>query len=746
MKNNPIVRQRGSIPLVMVLVLALAVAIIGVTSYVNTSVRFEAQAEAEVRASRAAETALEIDMANMKQMTDSIRPAVPGIAEITNVCNLSKVPSDLFPSSAGYHFTRNIAVPVEDGLPVAAFASNGSSNATKTYHYVCEATVTYTPVNSPPVSVTMQRAFVHHVVPLFQYAIFFGGQSLPTVTGNGDLELNPGQNFTVGGRVHSNRNLYYGSNATLTFQGAVTSVASVAQNNSSPNDTAAHAGNWGNAATVFANGTPRIMPYQVAYIPFPCSTVGGVTNQTGPQEFVMMPVSGVADPNSKDREYSIAGLKILVNTGTSWVYLPDGTTRLYPRAISSTAGATDANPCAGTGHTIASTDSCGFAILTKDGTLVPWLKQSSATGTYNDLYQLLANTISPTQPGFDSNFPWLPNSIASIAWLGGASGRPILRFSRQTQDASGYDKVHDFRQVYSSGGRWMTCVSLDVSKLARAVDTPLTTDASTVTGVTLPSGDIAKIDLTVPNSTDYGLAAGKTLWNGVVSIHDIASTTETAANTKGVMLVDGQTLPTTVESTVAPGGGLTVVTDGSLYIIGDYNTGGMGTAVPTNNSGTSPTVTATPAYTVRPAAVMADAVNVLSGLWSPAYNMIAANSPSTRPAISTTYNTAILSGNVPSVSTVAYSGGVENFPRLLEDWGNGKVLTFYGSMVCLFASQYATSPWQGGYYGVPSRNWFFEPSFNDPNRLPPGTPNSITLTNGEWVRGIFDSNGDLMPN
>ena len=33
-----------------------------------------------------------------------------------------------------------------------------------------------------------------------------------------------------------------------------------------------------------------------------------------------------------------------------------------------------------------------------------------------------------------------------------------------------------------------------------------------------------------------------------------------------------------------------------------------------------------------------------------------------------------------------YSGGVENFPRFLEDW-SGKTFTYYGSMLELYNSQ-----------------------------------------------------------
>ncbi|MBK9991106.1 MAG: hypothetical protein IPP19_10315 [Verrucomicrobia bacterium] len=268
MKTYPLNRQRGSLPLVMILILALSIAMMGVTSYVNTAAKIVTQAEAKIKASHAAEAALEKSMADLNAHALSIRPGTPDLAGVTGVCNLSTVPTTLFPSSQGYTFTRNIAVPIENGIPITTFTN--ASDATKTYHYVSEASVTYAPPGGgPTATVTMQRAFTHQVIPLFQYAIFFGGSATTTVTpvpGNGDLEINPGQNFTVGGRVHSNNNVYYGSNATLTFQGVVTSAMATPIYGRSPRDP--RTGYYGNDAT-FNNGTPPISPYKVDFIAFP---------------------------------------------------------------------------------------------------------------------------------------------------------------------------------------------------------------------------------------------------------------------------------------------------------------------------------------------------------------------------------------------------------------------------------------------------------------------------------------------
>jgi len=70
-----------------------------------------------------------------------------------------------------------------------------------------------------------------------------------------------------------------------------------------------------------------------------------------------------------------------------------------------------------------------------------------------------------------------------------------------------------------------------------------------------------------------------------------------------------------------------------------------------------------------------------------------------------------------------YGGGLENFPRFLENWG-GVTMTYRGSLVSLFQSDYAKRrrwSWQN-YYSPPARDWQFDLRFQDPNNLPPGTP------------------------
>lgn len=176
-----------------------------------------------------------------------------------------------------------------------------------------------------------------------------------------------------------------------------------------------------------------------------------------------------------------------------------------------------------------------------------------------------------------------------------------------------------------------------------------------------------------------------------------------------VRVVNGRQLPEE---------GLTVATPLPVYVKGDFNAPNLG------SSDTSDT---------KPAALMGDAITILSDNWDDGN---AGKSLKQRAAKNTTINAALLGGIVKTVkqgNTMYYSGGVENFPRFLEDW-SGDTLTYNGSMVVMFESRFATKFWNapGNYYNAPTRNWAFDVNFLNPNRLPPMTPQFRKLVRGQW--------------
>lgn len=195
------------------------------------------------------------------------------------------------------------------------------------------------------------------------------------------------------------------------------------------------------------------------------------------------------------------------------------------------------------------------------------------------------------------------------------------------------------------------------------------------------------------------MACGQAPANGILYVSQ-------AGSLKGVRLVNGSQLPS---------GGLTVVSENPVYIRGDYNT-----------------------VNKQPAAVLGDAITVLSNNWGPNNSDTKGHDPTTshRPATSTTVNAAFALG--PKDESTPANGGngqLENVIRFLEDW-SGDTFTYRGSIISLWHSQRATGAWRccgdGGtnYYRPPTRNWGYDNLFD--TNLPPGTPSGTVFLRGRW--------------
>jgi hypothetical protein len=253
-------------------------------------------------------------------------------------------------------------------------------------------------------------------------------------------------------------------------------------------------------------------------------------------------------------------------------------------------------------------------------------------------------------------------------------------------------RMHDARRNNNIGdnNNRLYMADVDVAKLKQVIENPGTDPNSRITG--------------------YDPAAN---WNGIVYIQS------TNTDQTGVRLINGQSLPDPNRTaSVTPGGarGMTVATNSPLYIKGNYNADGT---INTNSS-RFPDSASEP-----PAAVIADAVTILSNAWNDANS--GKTMSSGRVASNTEVAAAILTGIVRSQGG-NYSGGVENFPRFLENW-SGKTVAIRGSMVCLFYSEVANQAWRNTgdgnkVYNAPTRSWGFNELFR--TLQPPGTPNTRT--------------------
>jgi hypothetical protein len=181
------------------------------------------------------------------------------------------------------------------------------------------------------------------------------------------------------------------------------------------------------------------------------------------------------------------------------------------------------------------------------------------------------------------------------------------------------------------------------------------------------------------------MLSGEIPENGVIYIS--ASETSPGELDAVIRLVNGEQLPE---------GGLTLATDNPLYIYGDYNV----------------------------------VFNVLSNAWA---DSLSDQSIGHRRATETAVRVAVMAGTLETTPG-NYNGGIENFPRFLEDWA-GRTMTYAGSLVCMWVSEWATGSWEygGEYYSSPKREWSFDSGFYDPDLLPPGAPSILNFEPGEWV-------------
>ena len=300
-------------------------------------------------------------------------------------------------------------------------------------------------------------------------------------------------------------------------------------------------------------------------------------------------------------------------------------------------------------------------------------------------------------------------------------------------EARYYDQA-DYKVVVGSGGALtildgndnvLTNKSTGVGKqIYNLVNSAVTTgqtiqDARESATVSVTTLDVSKIY----NAYKPGGSMASTAFGGIIYLTDSTAASAPANQRRAFRLLNGASVPP---------GGLTIASDDAVYIQGDYNTGTNGGTQPASNftgaanDPTKPTITG---YNREPCAVVADAVMILSNSWQDSNS---GKDLSYRQATNTTVNTAIVSGIVPSGTQGSnYSGGAENFPRFLEDWGSDNTLTYYGSMVELYKSKYHTGVWgQNNVYNPPVRNWYFDNKFYV--NPPPGSLTLVQYKKGRW--------------
>jgi len=467
---------------------------------------------------------------------------------------------------------------------------------------------------------TAHRLVNAEATPIFQFAVFY----------TGDLEINPGPSMTLGGRVHTNGDMYLNCGGTLTMStNYVHAIGEIFRNRKDD--------------LSISQGTVKILQW-----------VANPFNAAEPTSYVTMnsqsqmtsslgydPLTGY-DSDFTDR-IDLNGDGDCDDTGEWWDFLT-GALKMWDPPDGYTGG---------TGATVL-TGEHGLtqAAVPNIGSIKMF--ESVAGGSY--AYNV---------------------ATSKYEFVGAGNGTHAKGFYHENAGLSVITLANGTVKVYDSAGTDIT------SSVSTAISTTSIYDARQAGG---GAGNvpITQIDLSVLSTL------GKWPANGLLYAASYGADTGTSA--KGVRLVNGSTLPQK----------LTVVSENSLYIKGDFNT--------VNKKG---------------AAVIADAVNLLSNSW----NDTKTSATALPTASTTTYNVAIITGNTNTVVNGAYNGGLENLPRFHENWSS-KTCRITGSFVNAWTSEYATSPWQigGKFYQAPSRVWNYDTAFNTVANLPPFTPMAVVAT------------------
>ncbi len=246
-------------------------------------------------------------------------------------------------------------------------------------------------------------------------------------------------------------------------------------------------------------------------------------------------------------------------------------------------------------------------------------------------------------------------------------------------------------------------------------------------------GNLSRTDPVTANVTANGSVNGTT-YAGDCVIDSVGAGNTTYGVAMGLGIVNatsnststGVPNPNYTTSTIGQAGrvnGFTLATNNAMYIYGNFNADGNLNTPETNSTADTlynSTMPDVPSNPDPSCCLSADCVTALSGSWS---NRGSKTMDTVASSGAVEINTAIITGIAPT-SGNTLSGGVNNYPRFLEQWTTNSVVCRYrGSMVCLFTSEIGNQGWSNSYFSAPVRQWGYYNQFKN-GYYPPGTPNS----------------------
>ena len=593
----------------------------------------------------------------------------------------------------------------------------------KSYYYLASADVTL-PSRNGPVTTRVRQVFEKRLASPFQYAIFYMD----------DLELQPTSNspLIVYGAVHTNGTLYTGT-SNVNFQSTVPAILNT-------------------SATAQVSGPEAIQKYPgvtygenwvVGFKPgdtFHTSTPQAPTVSSGipPTRAVKLLPYDMDSTNwdTSDANPNNDGYHELIETAVSPGTNPDPlSTKLY----SSTAGsnANNAGDCAYSWNNLYNItrrlrDACGIQIECDTTADTVTIKRRDGA--------VLTNPSDPTDPlHLLHPLQYGPASapIVTVPYADCYALQSIYKAYYPNSSAGpgegGAISLGDTIQDVREGGT-VKLITLDCAKLwdwNHAHTHGKHISWTDLVGNTYPADNYAHQLIDSPSLLDS----------------DTIYITDTSANWSAGNRVAIR-LKNCGRMTIN-----TIVTDLPLYIQGDFNTGTITPSTrqstddldwqnagspaynePAVNSNSVPGTNfnnlncpndngwssasgrpSIPNYRRKTCVIVSDAITVLSNNWD---DSTSSSSLGSRNASNTTINCSLVSGIVPT-SGGNYSGGGENFIRLLEDWTD-KRLTVVGSQIEMWPSKHATGTWgKANVYKAPAqRLWYPEPLIQN---VPGGT-------------------------
>ena len=645
---------------------------------------------------------------------------------------------------------------------------------------IAKATINPTGIFGGPITSYVSEHISVRGAPLFAHAIFY----------NMDLEIFPGPTMTISGPVHTNGNLYLypGNGSTLAFSDTVTATGRVYHapkpgDNADGLTAAARTGDitfmsktsgalslfvssvwkdstqgagtsasdwtgfrdyasqrWGGNLQTAAHGVENYTPVAISKYVEDSTPSSGGDNSVNTGRTIIEPSNypDVSDPDySKKTEVESqkyannAGIYITVNPSTQAITvtsrnkedpsknkvltLPASNTIVtyIPYRVTSTYSSTATSTTYTVGAKITSGANINkYPVTTTTGSTVTPYTTTVSSGGSTVTAGTPTNSSSSTTTYSSSATPPTATSTSSTS----TPTTPALAQGMYDQHRQ---KGTDLVEIDMNGLRKAVAAMAGLSSTSVATTSGTITSTTTSVASTDAIGNLTTSDWTGIVYVEVQGGPSTDPITGATNSATIANSMQTSVRIiNGTGKVPSYTGPSSSE-------GLTIATNAPVYIKGNFNADGT-------VSTSSPNSATTPDTGEVPAAIVGDAVTILSQGFSDTTSLSGFDPVATTTNIE--ISAALLVGITPTNKngTGNSSGGAHNLPRFLENWGSKNVY-IRGSLVSLFESRVFTEPYNSsGYYSPPNRYWGFNSMFRD-GRYPPGTPRVMSYRRVDYT-------------